>query len=66
MNWYTYTTVNIIRVMTLATSPGLDWFVEGRATSRFQASVIQSSSEVKREVIDHKIPKTLDQYWTGN
>jgi hypothetical protein len=45
---------------------GLDWFVEGLAT--YVSGQCDSSrlSEVKREVIDHKIPKTLDQYWTGN
>lgn len=45
---------------------GLDWFVEGLAT--YVSGQCDSSrvAEVKKALMEHKIPKTPDQYWTGN
>lgn len=44
---------------------GIDWFVEGLAT--FASGQCDSSriAEVKRTINENKIPKTLDEFWTG-
>lgn len=45
---------------------GIDWFVEGLAT--FASGQCDSSriAEVKKAIIEKKIPKELDNFWTGN
>ncbi|HGJ65336.1 TPA: hypothetical protein ENS27_08110 [bacterium] len=44
---------------------GIDWFVEGLAT--FASGQCDSAriSEVKRAIYENKIPKNLENFWTG-
>ena len=45
---------------------GIDWFVEGLATyasGQCDSSVI---NRVKKAISENKIPKSLDDFWTGN
>lgn len=45
---------------------GIDWFVEGLAT--FASGQCDNSriTEVKKAISENKIPKSLDNFWTGN
>jgi len=44
---------------------GIDWFVEGLATYASGQCDSIRLAEVKIALADDKIPKTLDQFWTG-
>jgi hypothetical protein len=44
---------------------GIDWFIEGLAT--FASGQCDSTriAEVKKAISENKIPKSLDNFWTG-
>jgi hypothetical protein len=44
---------------------GLDWFVEGLATYASGQCDTSRIAEVKKAITNNKIPKTLDDFWTG-
>jgi hypothetical protein len=44
---------------------GIDWFVEGLATFASGQCDSLRISEVKRAISENKIPKNLDNFWTG-
>lgn len=44
---------------------GLDWFVEGLATFASGQCDSLRIAEVKKAINDNKIPKNLDNFWTG-
>lgn len=44
---------------------GIDWFVEGLATFASGQCDSLRIAEVKKAINDNKIPKSLDNFWTG-
>jgi hypothetical protein len=46
-------------------SEGIDWFVEGLATYASGQCDSSRIAEVKKAIIDNKIPQGLDNFWTG-
>ncbi len=44
---------------------GIDWFVEGLATYASGQCDSTRISEIKKAITDDKIPKSLDNFWTG-
>jgi len=44
---------------------GIDWFVEGLATFASGQCDTSRTAEVKKAINDNKIPKSLDDFWTG-
>lgn len=44
---------------------GIDWFVEGLATFASGQCDTLKIAEVKKAINDNKIPKSLDNFWTG-
>lgn len=44
---------------------GIDWFVEGLATYASGQCDADRIAEVKMAINDNKIPKSLDNFWTG-
>jgi hypothetical protein len=44
---------------------GIDWFVEGLATFASGQCDTLRISEVKKAINENKIPKSLDDFWTG-
>jgi hypothetical protein len=44
---------------------GIDWFVEGLATFASGQCDTLRIAEVKKAILDTKIPKSLDNFWTG-
>jgi hypothetical protein len=44
---------------------GIDWFVEGLATFASGQCDRSRITEVKKAITDNKIPKSLDNFWTG-
>ena len=45
---------------------GIDWFVEGLATFASGQCDTLRIAEVKKAIIENKIPKSLDDFWKGN
>jgi hypothetical protein len=45
---------------------GIDWFVEGLATFASGQCDAARIAQVKKAIADNKIPKALDNFWTGN
>ncbi|MEP1306192.1 MAG: hypothetical protein ABJK11_08385 [Balneola sp.] len=45
---------------------GIDWFVEGLATYASGQCDPVIILEVKKSLLDNKIPESLDKFWTGN
>ena len=43
----------------------IDWFVEGFATFASSQCDSDRMSEVKKAIIENKIPKSLDNFWSG-
>ncbi|ESU30030.1 hypothetical protein FLJC2902T_05210 [Flavobacterium limnosediminis JC2902] len=44
---------------------GMDWFVEGLATYASGQCDSARIAEVKKAIFDNKIPKSLDEFWSG-
>lgn len=44
---------------------GIDWFVEGLATYASGQCDSLRIAEIKNAIFDDKIPKSLDNFWTG-
>jgi hypothetical protein len=45
---------------------GIDWFVEGLATFASGQCDTTRITQVKKAITENKIPKGLDNFWTGN
>lgn len=45
---------------------GIDWFVEGLAAFASGQCDASRMAEVKKAIFENKIPKKLDEFWTGN
>ena len=43
----------------------IDWFVEGLATYASGQCDAARMANIKKAVLDHKIPESLDNFWTG-